>query len=51
MSDLNKDGLKPGQLVDFETMRRVTRERKAVEDQPTRRAKTTKASTDNQGGA
>lgn len=30
MSDLNKDGLIPGQQVDFETMQRVNRQRKEV---------------------
>ena len=31
---LNKDGLEPGQPVDFETMMRVNRQRKVQEDEP-----------------
>lgn len=30
MSELNKDGLIPGQQVDFETLQRVNRQRKEV---------------------
>lgn len=51
MSETNKDGLIPGQQVDFETMQRVNRERacrtsEPVTSEPAKRGRPTKVRDD-----
>lgn len=45
MSDKNKDGLIPGQSVDFDTLMKIKRQKKVVQDEPAKPKATRKAKT------